>query len=44
MGALKDVEWLRPRMGQFRSIMNNMSNDIGEIGSKCVRDLAVKDT
>jgi hypothetical protein len=44
MSALKDVEWLRPRMGQYRSTMNDMSKVIGEIDSERARDLAAKDT
>jgi hypothetical protein len=32
MSALKNVEWLRSYMGQYRSIMNDIGEAIGEIG------------
>jgi hypothetical protein len=44
VSALKDVEWLWPHMGQYRSTMNDMSKVIGEIRSERARDLAAKDT
>jgi hypothetical protein len=44
MSVPKDVKWLRPRMGQYRSTMNDMSKVIGEIGLEGARDLAAKDT
>jgi hypothetical protein len=42
IGTLKNVEWLRPRIGQYRSTMNDMSKAIGDIGFKCTKNLVVK--
>jgi hypothetical protein len=32
MSTLKNVEWLRPCMGQYRSTTNDIGKTIGEIG------------
>jgi hypothetical protein len=40
--ALKNVEWLRPRMRQYQSTTNNMSKAIREIGFESAKSLAAK--
>jgi hypothetical protein len=42
IGALKNVEWLRPRMRQYRSTTNDLSKAIREIGFKSTKNLAAK--
>jgi hypothetical protein len=42
IGTLRNVKWLWPRMEQYRSIMNDMGEAIGKIGSECARNLAAK--
>jgi hypothetical protein len=40
--ALKNVEWLRPRMRQYRYIMNDMSKAIRDIGFESAKNLVTK--
>jgi hypothetical protein len=42
IGVLKNVEWLWPRMRQYRSTTNDMSKAIGKIGFESVKNLAAK--
>jgi hypothetical protein len=44
IGMLKNDEWLRPRMRQYRSTTNDMSKAIREIGFKSVKNLTAKGT
>jgi hypothetical protein len=37
-----NVEWLWPRMRQYQSTTNNMSNAIREIGFESAKNLAAK--
>jgi hypothetical protein len=42
IGALKNVEWLRPHIRQYWCTTNDMSKAIGEIGFESVKNLAAK--
>jgi hypothetical protein len=44
IGALKNIEWLRPRMQQYRSTTNDMSKAMGEIGFESTKNLTTNDT